>query len=84
MQPTYWHNRQHPAQNYRRPYGYGYGRRPFYGGGNAFLGGLVGGLGGSLLAGPLLYGGYGGYGYGGYPPPGYGYGYPPYGGGYYY
>lgn len=80
LHPTYWQNRQYQQQDYRRP-GYGYGRRPFYGGGNAFLGGLVGGLGGSLIAAPFLYGGGGGY---GYPPYGYGYGYPPYGGGYYY
>lgn len=84
LHPTYWQNQQYRQQDYRRPFGYGYGRRPFYGGGNAFLGGLVGGLGGSLIAAPFLYGGAGGY--GGYPPygGGYGYGYPPYGGGYYY
>ncbi|PAD91889.1 hypothetical protein [Shouchella clausii] len=65
---TQWHYHQ-PV--YRRP--------PGYYGGSAFLGGLVGGLGGSLIAAPFLYGGYG---YG-YPPYGYGpYGYPPYG--YYY
>ncbi|MFB4210330.1 spore coat protein [Shouchella sp. JSM 1781072] len=82
MQPPYRYVRNMP-HDYRRPYGYGYGRRPrpFYGGGNALLGGFVGGLGGALVA-PYLFGGPGyGYGYGGgYPP----YGYPPYGGGYYY
>lgn len=72
---TQWHYQQ---PGYRRPPGY-YGGRPFGYGGSAFLGGL----GGSLIAAPFLYGGYG-YGYG-YPPYGYGpgpYGYPPYG--YYY
>lgn len=55
MQPPYRYVRNMP-HDYRRPYGYGYGRRPrpFYGGGNALLGGFVGGLGGALVAPYLL------------------------------
>lgn len=66
---------------YRRPFGFGHGfGRPgrfFWGG--PFVGGLLGGLVGSAIFNPYIYGG--GFGYPYYRPPYYPY---PYGGGFWY